>query len=369
MLLLTLHHIISDGWSMEVLFRELSTLYEGFTANRSPVLPELAVQYADFAVWQRQWLRDGVLERQLAYWRRQLAGAPAWLSLPTDHPRPTSAPLHAGTRTVQWSADRSAAIRALAQREGSTVFLVLLSAFTVLLARYSGQDDIVVGTPIANRVVTEIEPLIGFFVNTLALRTNLSGDPTFVELLGRVRDTAAGAFANQDVPFERVVAALTSGRDLNRSPLSQVMFAVQSETGAPAPAPANDADHDGSRPWDAHTGTAKFDLTLSLVDRGAPISGWLEYASDLFDESTIERLLDHLGRVIDQVVAGSDGSISTLALLSDVERARLLTAWSATATDYPRQKTVHALFEDQVAATPDAIAAVYAGRLDHVPSS
>ena len=361
LLLLTLHHIVSDGWSMQVFFRELAAVYDALSTGCEPELPSLAVQYADFAVWQRQWLQERVLEQQLAYWRTQLAGAPAWLSLPTDRARPAAAILQGRTRLVRWSPERTASIRALAHQEASTVFLVLLAAFTTVLSRYSGQDDMVVGTPVANRVATETEPLIGFFVNTLALRTSLSGDPTFVELLGRVRAAAAGAFANQDLPFERVVAELMSERHLNRAPLFQVMLAVQSDSQEPAGGAEADSEPDeqGHPSWHAKTGTAKFDLTLSLRDRGQDISGWLEYASDLFDPPTIDRLLDHLGRVIDQVVVTPRVRLSQLTWLSTAEHAGLVDEWNDTATNYPRQKPVHSLFEDRAAASPLGIAAIY----------
>ena len=358
-LLLTLHHIVCDGWSMEVLFRELSVLYDGLRSNRMPVLPQLAVQYADFAVWQRQWLRDDVLERQMSYWRTKLAGISGHLDLPTDRPRPATPLLGVARRTVQWPAARSHAVRVLAQREGSTVFLVVAAAFKALLARYSGQTDIVVGTPIANRVTTETEPLIGFFVNTLALRTDLSGDPTFVELLGRVRATAAGAFANLDVPFERVVAELAPERRVNRSPLFQVMFAMQSVRTVPDHEDSTaQATRDASH-WESNAGAAKFDLTLSLVDDGSQIGGWLEYASDLFDGPTIDRLFDNLGGLIDSVITAPGVKVSTLAMVSSAERRLILEEWNATETAYPRNSTIHALFEEQAVRTCDSVAATY----------
>lgn len=356
MLLLTIHHIISDGWSMDVLFRELSELYDAFATQRTPSLPELTVQYADFAVWQREWLTDDVLEQQMAYWRTQLAGVDGRPALPTDHPR--SAPLlHAARRPLRWRAARADAVRALAQREASTVFLVLLSAFSTLLARYSGQTDIVVGTPIANRGATETEPLIGFFVNTLAIRTDLSEDPTFIQLLGRVRETVARAFANQDVPFERVVAELTRERDGQRSPLFQVVFAMQSVPGGSAERDADEPGRDG--PWDGSEEGAKFDLTLSLVDDGVEIAGWVEYARELFDSVTIERLLDHFERLIDAIVAAPNAPISSLSMTAAAERAQVLEAWNATGTAYPRDRTIHALFEEQAARTPHAVAVRY----------
>ena len=361
-LLLTLHHIVSDGWSMQVLFSELSALYEGFRNSRVPVLRELPVQYADFAVWQRQWLRDEALERQMSYWHTKLAGVSGYLELPADRPRPTTPLLGVARRATEWPAVRSDGVRALARREGSTVFLVLAAAFKVLLARYSAQTDIVVGTPIANRVTTETEPLIGFFVNTLALRTDLSGDPTFIELLERVRATAAGAFANQDVPFERVVAELAPERGVNRNPLFQVMFALQSlgavsGGGVDAPAPGSS---DASR-WESSAGAAKFDLTMSLVDSGSQIDGWLEYASDLFDGPTIDRVLDNFGTLVDSIVAAPHAKISSLAMISSAERKVILEDWNSTETSYPRHSTITALFEEQAARRSDALAVTYAG--------
>ncbi|MGH8059783.1 MAG: condensation domain-containing protein, partial [Candidatus Entotheonellia bacterium] len=260
-LVLTIHHIVSDAWSTGVFFRELATCYTAFCDGELPLLPELPIQYGDFAAWRRQWLQGQVLQQQLAYWKDHLAGAPARLEPPTDWPRP-AVQSHRGGRVVAlFPVGLATALKGLSRREGVTLFMTLLAAFQVLLARYTGQEDLVVGTPIAGRTYLETEGLIGFFVNTLPLRTQLTGDPTFRELLTRVREVALGAYAHQDLPFEKLVEELQPDRDLSSTPVFQVMFILQNAPRRPLELPGLSLT-----PLDVDAGTAKFDLTLSVTE-------------------------------------------------------------------------------------------------------
>ncbi|MFD0579123.1 condensation domain-containing protein [Dactylosporangium darangshiense] len=278
------HHVVSDEWSAAVLRRELEVLYAGGE------LPALPVQYADFAVWQRQWLSGAVLEAELGFWREALTGAPV-LELPTDRPRPAVRSVDGAVLEFAVPAEVMAGLRRVARDAGASMFMTLLGAFSVLLGRYSGQDDVVVGTPIANRNRAEIEGLIGFFVNTLVLRTDLSGDPTFGELLGRVRERTLAAYAHQDVPFEHLVDALDVHRDRSRSPLFQVLFNyVTGEDGQPAPD-------------EARAVAALYDLTLVVAESADGLAGAVEFATALFDEATMHRLIGHLQLVLAAVAA------------------------------------------------------------------
>jgi non-ribosomal peptide synthetase component F len=363
---LTLHHIVADGWSIGVLIRELAALYEAFQAGRPAPLPELAVQYTDFAVWQRRWLlAEGALAEQLGYWRRQLAGAPTSLDLPTDRPRPALRSFQGRSRSFSLPAELAAQLKELRGREGVTLFMLLLAAFQVLLHRYSGQADIVVGSPVAGRNRSEIEPLIGFFVNTLALRGNLSGNPGFRELLGRVREVCLGAYAHQDLPFERLVTELQLERDMSRTPLFQVLFELQSAALAPVALPGL-----SMHPIDVATGTAKFDLTLSMNETRQGLQGLLEYSTDLFEEITAERLLAHFQVLLQAIVADPSQPIATLPLLTEAERRQLLAPAPATADTSP-DCCIQQLFEQQAARCPDAIAIVFERppTTDHRPST
>ncbi|MEV6869122.1 condensation domain-containing protein, partial [Streptosporangium subroseum] len=305
---LCMHHAVSDEWSAGVLGRELTALYEAFSRGEASPLSPLAVQYADFAVWQRDWLQGEVLEGQLGYWRDRLEGAPV-LELPTDRPRPVVRSSAGGTVGFEIPEATAEALRALSREAGATMFMTLLSAFTVLLGKYAGQDDVVVGTPIANRNRAEIEDLIGFFVNTLVLRTDLSGDPTFAELVGRVRRESLGAYAHQDVPFEQVVDALAPERDRSRTPLFQVLFNYDSGSGGTNPGDDLDVTQAGTELDAAELGVratvAKFDLSLALGDKGGSggMAGTLEYSADLFDVSAVERLSGHLVGLLGVVAA------------------------------------------------------------------
>ncbi|CAN2534212.1 Linear+gramicidin+synthase+subunit+B [Methylocapsa aurea] len=355
-MLFTMHHIVSDGWSSGVLLREFVALYEARLAGRPSPLPELAIQYADYAVWQRDWLRGEVLDRQLAYWRDKLGGAPPALDLPTDHPRPPRQD-HAGARLsftiAKHVADRLAA---LGREEGATLFMTLLAAFQLLLSRYSGQRDISVGAPVANRRRLELEQLIGFFVNTLVMRTDLSGDPSFRVLLARVRETALGAQAHQDLPFERLVEDLRPVRDMSRDPLFQVMFSLQN-------APKTAAAVSGLRfePLAAEGTSAKFDLTLSIAETDNGLAASLEYATALFEASTIDRMARHYCALLDGIARDPDRRIGELDILPQDERHRLLVEWNDTATDDPQDRLLHEMFEAQAARDPEAVALVYEG--------
>src|SRR5215211_4668803 len=352
-LLVTMHHVVSDGWSLGVFWRELGALYGAFVRREPSPLEEPPVQYADYALWQRQWLTGEVLEEQLGYWKDQLAELPV-LELPTDHPRP-AVRTHLGPRQeLALPESLSGALKGLSRQEGTTLFMVLLGAFQALLARYSGQEDIAVGSPIAGRNQAETEELIGFFVNTLVMRTDLSGDPSFREVLSRVREVALGAYDHQDLPFEKLVEELQPERDLSRVPLSQVFFALQNVPREDLKLPNLTLERQN-----VEGGTVKFDLSLFLFEEDQGLKGRLVYNADLFDDETIERMLGHLQTFLRGIVEDPDQRLSELPLLSEAERHQLLVEWNDTATEYPRDRCVHELFEEQVESTPDAVAVVF----------
>ena len=321
LLLLNVHHIASDGWSMGVLWRELSSLYNAFVSGHAPDLPRLPIQYADYAVWQREWLQGEVLEGQLAYWKEKLADLSP-LELPTDRPRPPVPSYQGAHLTFDLPAPLTQALKELSRREGVTLFMTLLAAFQVLLHRYSGQDDIAVGTPIAGRGRTELEGLIGFFVNTLVLRSNLAGNPAFTELLARVRETALGAYTHQDLPFEKLVEELSPSRDISRNPLFQVMFALQNTPDAKLMLGGVQA-----RRLPFAGDGAKFDLTVTVRDTAASLHVTWEYSTDLFDASTVERMAQHFKILLDGIVADADQRIGQL-LLTKAERHQLPMEWN-----------------------------------------
>ncbi|WP_420126163.1 amino acid adenylation domain-containing protein [Longimicrobium sp.] len=353
-LLLSMHHIVSDGWSMGVLDREMWTLYEAYRDGRASPLPELAVQYADYAVWQREQLAGEALDRQLGYWREQLTGAPELLELPTDHPRPPVQTYRGGHEPVGFPGEMVERLRALAQSEGATLYMVVLAAFQVLLGKYSGSDDVVVGSAIAGRTRKEIEELIGFFVNTLVLRTDLSGDPDFREVLRRVRQVTLGAYEHQEVPFEKLVAELSPERSLSHSPLFQVMFSLENADGGGEGGDAGgELDVSGVG---ADLGATKFDLSLGLTATPHGLWGGLTYRTDLFEADTIQRLVRHLERVLEQVALDADVRLSRLELTGPRERAMVLEEWNQTERPYPRGVCVHELFDAQVRERPDALA-------------
>jgi amino acid adenylation domain-containing protein/non-ribosomal peptide synthase protein (TIGR01720 family) len=355
--LFTMHHIISDGWSAGILVKEISALYDAFSKGQESPLEELPIQYADYAVWQREWLQGEVLEEQLAYWKRQLAGAPAMLELPTDRLRPAAQRYRGAEQKFALPVSLSESLKAIGQREGATLFMTLLAAFQVVLARYSGQNDISTGTPIAGRTRGETEGLIGFFVNTLVLRTDLSGEPTFRELLSRVREVCLGAYAHQDVPFEKLVEAMHAERDLSLNPLFQVMFSLQnSPTSALVLPGLSIREMEAGR---ASRGTAMFDMLLDLNDTPQGLFGKCEYNTDLFDAATIERFVAHLRSALEAIAADPNQLVSELPLLSEAEREQILAGWNDTAAEYPAESCVHELFEAQVERTPEDVAVLY----------
>ena len=353
-LLLTMHHIVSDGWSIGVMVGELATLYQAFCNGQPSPLPALPIQYVDFAVWQRQWLQGEVLETQISYWLKHLENAPKVLELPTDHPRPAIQTFRGATYSFKLSKELSASLNKLSQQQGSTLFMILLAAFQTLLWRYTDQEDIAIGSAIANRNRTEIEGLIGFFVNTLVLRTSLAGNPSFEELLKRVREVALGAYAHQDLPFELLVEQLQPQRDLSYTPLFQVMFVLQN-----APMSALELPGLTLTPLESNSDSAKFDLTLQMTETEEGLVGSLEYNTDLFEENTIHRMAGHLQTLLEGVVANPQQHLSELPLLIDSERHQLLREWNNTEVEYSQQLCIHQLFEAQVERTPDSIAVVF----------
>jgi amino acid adenylation domain-containing protein len=356
-LLLAMHHAVSDGWSLGILFRELFALYEAFRAGQPSPLPPLAVRYADFAAWQREWLRGDALERQLGWWRERLAGAPALLELPTDRPRPAVRSPRGASHLFAVPAGVAEGLRALAAREGATPFMALLAAFGVLLSRWSGQDDVVVGTPIAGRTRRELEELVGLFVNTLALRTDLSGKPGFVELLGRVREATLGAFAHQDLPFEKLVEEIQPERSLSHTPVFQAMFVFQNTPDGVVDSPAGLA----LAPVEKEGVQAKVDLQLTMAEM--PDGGFaasLGYAAELFEPATAGRMAAQLVRLLEAVISAPTRPVSSLPLLDEAERAALQETSSGARAEYP-DVPLHALFEAQAARTPDAVALVFDG--------
>ena len=354
LLLMNMHHIASDGWSMGVIFSELKSLYAAFIEGKPSPLPELPIQYADYAAWQRQWLQGEVLEKQLSFWMKQLEGAPDLLELPTDRPRPPMQSYRGAVLRRELPPALVAALKELSRTESATLFMTLLAAFQILLHRYTGSDDIVVGSPMAGRNRTEVENLIGFFINAVALRGDLSGDPTFRAFLSRARETSLAAFAHQDLPFEKLVEALKSQRDASHSPLFQVLFVLQN-------APAETAQLKNLEVTSRllHTGTSKFDLTLSIRELGEALDAEIEYNTDIFDDATITRLLGHYQTLIEGIVAQPDRRLSELPLLGAAERHQLLVEWNQTECAYPRDKCIHELFEEQAAHAPDAVAALF----------
>ena len=354
-LLLTMHHIIGDVWSGGVLISELSFLYQTFTTGKSISLPELPIQYADFAVWQRQELKGEKLQSQLSYWKQQLENAPPLLQLPTDRPRPPVQTYQGAKQSFRLPKGLTEALKEVGRKAKATLFMTLLAAFKILLYRYSGQADIIVGSPIANRTRAEIEGLIGFFVNTLVLRTPLSGNPTFEDLLGRVRKVMIGAYANQDLPFEKLVEELQPERDVNYNPLFQVAFSLQNTPRASLELPGLLIT-----PFELESTRAVFDLRLEVVETGSGLEGFWEYNTDLFDAARICRMNGHFQILLEAIADNLQQRINQLPLLSEIERHQLLVEFNQTQTDYPKDTCIHKLFEAQVEKTPDSVALVFA---------
>ena len=349
-LLLTMHHIAGDGWSMGIFSKELSSVYNSITTNRPIELPELPIQYTDFAEWQREWLQGEVFEEQMGYWKKSLAGAPPELKLPTDHPRPAHQSFQGASRSIKLSQNLSQDIAEFSRREGATLFMTMLAAFQSLLFRYTGQKDVVVGTPIAGRNQVEIENLIGFFVNTLALRTNFAGSPTFRQLLQRVKETTLGALAHQDLPFERLVRELNPEREGNHSPIFQVMFGMQNEPGSTLSLRGLTISRE---PLLART--AKFDLTLFVSETPDGLTCRFEYSTDLFEEATIKRMLANLETLLEGIVENPERAVWQLPLLTEAEQAQLA-EWNSTQTDFPKEQCIHQLFAQQATESANMVA-------------
>ncbi|MFT3764371.1 MAG: amino acid adenylation domain-containing protein [Minicystis sp.] len=356
-LLVSMHHIVSDAQTQGVLNDEIGTLYDAFAKGEPSPLPELPIQYADFAAWKRGWMTGAVLEKQLAYWRNALAGAPGVLDLPADRPRPPTQSFRGARHNFELPPELKKTLAELSRREGATLFMTMLAAWDVLLQRWSGQRDIVVGTPAMNRTRAETEGLIGCFLNTLVLRAHIDDTLTFQELLQRVREACLGAYAHQDMPFERLVQELSPERDLSRSPVFQVMFTLQA-------ASSGEAGMTGvrRRRVAAPLTTAKFDLTLFIFETPRGLLGSFEYATDLFDAATIERMAAQLATLLAGIAAAPDKPLRELPILPAAERAKVTTAWNATATPYPHDATIATLVSAQAARTPDAIAVSSEGR-------
>jgi len=351
-MIVNMHHIVADGWSLGILTHEVETLYDAFSAGNPSPLPELPIQYVDYAVWQQRQIQGKALEHQQAYWKQQLADAPTLLGLPTDHPRPSMQTFNGAIYTLTLSPTLVEALRKLCQQEGATLFMSLLAAFKVLLERYTAQKDILVGTTVANRNRLEIEGLVGFFVNMLVLRTNLAGNPCFLDLLKQVRRTTLEAYEHQDMPFEQLLEILELDRDLSRPPLFQVVLTLYDAVLS--------ADDPTNNLIQIDNGTAMFDLMLSVTDSGREkVVVDCQYNTGLFVESTIERMTAHFCALLEGIVANPRQHIASLPLLSKAECQQMLADWNATAAEYPEGQCLHQLFEVQVAHTPNAIAVVY----------
>nr|AGH69808.1 non-ribosomal peptide synthase [Nostoc sp. 'Peltigera membranacea cyanobiont'] len=356
LLILTIHHIITDGWSMGIFFKELGTLYQAFTNGEPSPLPELAIQYADFSVWQREWLTGEVMQKQVDYWKQQLADAPPLLKLPTDYPRPLVQTFCGATRLFELDPDLTFQLKTLSKKSGITLFMTLMTAFVTLLYRYSSQKDICVGFPIANRDYSELDPLIGLFVNTLVLRTQIEGNPSFSKLLEKIGHLALDAYAHQNAPFEQVVEALKPERSLGYNPLFQVMFTLDNLSVDTFELPGIKLT-----PEPIERGIAQFDLSLSIQQTQKGLTGSWEYNSDLFKPNTIARMTGHFQILLEAIVANPDQRVGELCLLTESEKYQLLVEWNNTTKEYSFDKCIHELFEEQVTRSPDAIAVILEG--------
>ncbi len=353
MLVLTMHHIISDGWSFGVLVHEFAELYEAYASGRELTLPPLTIQYVDFAAWQRKWLESGELERQLPYWKKQLAGAPPVLEFPADHRRRQAGMFRGARAKIDLPKPLIQGLEQLSQAYGVTLFMTFLAAFDVLMARYTGQDDIVIGSPSANRSRTELHQLIGFFVNNLVLRTDLSGNPTFAELLGRVREVTLRSYEHQDVPFDMLVQALRPERSLDHSPLFQVMFIFQNF-------PLEQVQLSGvlTTPVELELETARFDMTVEVFTRRGEMHAYFDYNADLYDAHTIERIAQHYFTILNAVLEDAEQKIGAIPLLSTPERQKLLVEWNRTEAPVPVGLCFHQRFEKHARETPDRVAVI-----------
>ncbi|MBI4749085.1 MAG: amino acid adenylation domain-containing protein [Acidobacteria bacterium] len=366
-LFFAVHHIISDGWSLEIFGRELAVLYRAFSKGEPSPLRPLPIQYADFAVWQRNWLQGDVLKAHLKYWKDQLTGAPAVLELPTDSPRPEVWAYRGMRESHTFSRTSTEKLKALSHANGVTPFMTLFAAYNVLLSRLSGQEDLLVGIPVTNRNHLEVEKLIGFFVNTLVLRTKLTHRPTFADLLSQTRTTALGAFAHQDLPFEKLIEELQPERDLRRTPLLQVMFSFESALRHPRrPETPTEAETLRMSPLEINLaidrGTSNLDLTVFFRETADGITSTWEYNRELFESTTIQRFAQILEIILETVTTNPDIPITEIPLLSEAEFKQVTIDWNATHTDFPLNVPVHILFEQQVKRTPFATAVTFQGK-------
>ncbi len=355
-LVMMMHHIIGDVWSVRLLMKELAKLYEAFSCSQPPVLPELPIQYADYAIWQREWLQGPMLESELGYWTKQLAGMPEELELPLDHPRPPVQSIWGAKYFLKIPKATDEGLRALGRRNGASLFMTLLAGWKALLHRYTGQDDIVVGAPVANRTRSEYENMVGFFVNSVLLRTDLSGDPEFLQLLSRVREMVFSSFSHQDFPFERLVEVLQPARNMSRNPLYQTDVILQN-----APSAAYRVTGMSFEPLPVETGTAQLDMTLDFWEEESGLGGWLEYDTDLFERATAGRMVNHLVRLLARVVESPKLRLSEIPLLAEAEEQQLLVDWNNTARDYDLTAVYSQLFEKQVDERAGGVAAICGG--------
>ncbi len=350
-LVLNVHHIVCDGWSLAVFFTEFTTLYNAYAADAASPLDELDIQYADYAIWQREWLEGEELDKQVSFWKEALAGELSILELPGDRTRPPEHRFRGAQLRFFLDPETTDAIVALGRKQGVSLFMTLMAAFKVFLSRISGQEEVLLGSPIANRDRAEIETAIGFYTNTVVFRTDLSGSPSFEELLLRVRDRALGVLANQDLPLEKVVEAVQPDRRSGDNPLFQVMFAVQK-----APESAIDLKNIAATSMDVHSGTSKFDILLEMQELTRGMQCLFEYNTDIFDEDTAERLVKHFTTLIGNLVKTPDTAVDQVPLLTDDERQRILVEWNQTAADYDRGARLHDAFAARAAEHPDKVA-------------
>ncbi len=353
LLLLTMHHIVSDGWSLGVLLHEIRAFYESFIHGKVAALPKLSVQYADFACWQRKWMQGEVLAAQLSFWKKQLSGSPPALELITDYPRPAAQTYNGSLQSFKWSVQLLNSLNELARQENATLFMVLLAAFHVLLYRYSGQDDINIGIPIANRNRAETEPLIGFFINTLVMRGDLSGKPTFLEFLARIREATLGAFAHQDLPFEILMEEMHAQRDMSHTPFFQEMFVLNN-----APIQALELPGLKLTPVEIDNRTSKFDLVLSMMEEKDGLNGKMEFNTDLFRPSSIERMVLHLQNLVEAIVVDPRRRLNNLRMMGSSERQQVLVEWNSTSTTASANNCLHELLSQQAEKAPDSVAVV-----------
>ena len=355
-LLIAIHHIIFDEWSFEIFCRELAAYYGAFSQKKPIDLPAPPIQYQDFSVWQRERLEGAVLDQQLAYWRKQLAGAPPNVELMTDRPRTMTQCAEGALVHIHFPKTLSDRLKRLSKQEDSTLFMTLLATFGVLLYRYTRQEDLIIGTPITNRTLPETEDVMGMFLNTLPIRMDLSNNPTFRTFLGQVREVALAAYDHQDLPFEQLIEDLQLERDLNRAPLVQVMFVLQNTTLSALELPGLEV-----RPAAFGSRSADFDLTLFVADESEGLIGGIHYNPDLFDDTTMKRMVSHFEVLLTHIVSDPDTSVGQLSVLTEQERQQVLIDWNATQTPYPQDRSIHHLFETQVETTPDAVALVFDG--------